>query len=101
MVIVVDGNGMHTGLDVICETMRIPRTYSRTHAHVCTAWHAYAEVGKIAVVSSGFGVLPGPKRTGYCGSKYATHGFFESLRLEALALKRNLEITMIWLVRGV
>jgi len=49
---------------------------------------------KIAVISSGLGLLPGPTRTGYCASKFALHGFFESLRLE-LGPKFKAEVTMV------
>jgi NAD(P)-dependent dehydrogenase (short-subunit alcohol dehydrogenase family) len=37
---------------------------------------------RILVVSSISGLIGTPNRTGYCASKFALHGFFESLRLE-------------------
>ncbi|MBI4649492.1 MAG: SDR family oxidoreductase [Bacteroidia bacterium] len=40
--------------------------------------------GSVAVISSVSGYTPIPARTGYCASKYAIHGFIESLRLENL-----------------
>lgn len=49
--------------------------------------------GKIVVISSVFGFHAGPTRSFYCGSKFALHGFFESLRLE-LAPK-NVTVSMI------
>jgi len=39
---------------------------------------------KICVVSSLLGVVAAPRNTSYCASKWALHGFFESLRLEML-----------------
>jgi len=38
--------------------------------------------GKIAVLSSVAGIGPLLGRSGYCASKYALHGFFETLRQE-------------------
>ncbi|KAI9137686.1 hypothetical protein BKA69DRAFT_1096483 [Paraphysoderma sedebokerense] len=38
--------------------------------------------GNIIVVSSVGGKFPAPTRSLYCGSKYALHGFFESLAIE-------------------
>ncbi|MEK7483894.1 MAG: SDR family oxidoreductase [Planctomycetota bacterium] len=38
--------------------------------------------GTIVVISSITGKRPVPTRSGYCASKYALHGFFESMRLE-------------------
>lgn len=38
--------------------------------------------GKVVVISSVFGIHGGPTRTFYAGSKFALHGFFESLRME-------------------
>ncbi|KAJ3405494.1 hypothetical protein HDV05_006540 [Chytridiales sp. JEL 0842] len=48
--------------------------------------------GKIAVVSSGFGYLGGPFRSGYCASKFALKGFFDALRVE----EPGLDISMIY-----
>ena len=38
--------------------------------------------GKIAVMSSIAGIAPLAARTGYCASKHALHGFFDTLRCE-------------------
>lgn len=38
--------------------------------------------GRVVVISSVFGLSGGPTRTFYAGSKFALHGFFESLRME-------------------
>lgn len=38
--------------------------------------------GRVVVISSVFGLTGGPTRTFYAGSKFALHGFFESLRME-------------------
>lgn len=40
--------------------------------------------GSIVAVSSISGMSPLPGRTGYCSSKYAIHGFMDSLRIEHL-----------------
>jgi len=40
--------------------------------------------GSIVAISSISGFSPLPARTGYCSSKYAIHGFMESLRIEHL-----------------
>jgi short-subunit dehydrogenase len=51
-----------------------------------------ATCGKIGVVSSGFGYLGGPMRSGYCASKFALKGFFDSLRTE----EPQLGITLVY-----
>ena len=40
--------------------------------------------GSVVAISSISGFAPLPARTGYCSSKYALHGFMESLRIEHL-----------------
>ena len=40
--------------------------------------------GSIVAVTSISGMQPLPARTGYCASKYAVHGFMDSLRIEHL-----------------
>ncbi|MBN2745235.1 MAG: SDR family oxidoreductase [Bacteroidales bacterium] len=40
--------------------------------------------GSVVAISSISGFSPLPGRTGYCSSKYAIHGFLESLRIENL-----------------
>lgn len=40
--------------------------------------------GSVVAISSISGYSPLPARTGYCSSKYAIHGFMESLRIEHL-----------------
>jgi short-subunit dehydrogenase len=40
--------------------------------------------GSVVAISSISGFSPLPARTGYCSSKYALHGFMESLRIEHL-----------------
>lgn len=49
--------------------------------------------GNIAVTSSVSGKLGTPMRSGYCASKHALHGFFDSLRAEVWP--DNVHITMI------
>ena len=52
----------------------------------CTfhAWkHLKHSTGMVVAVSSVCGKVGVPTRTGYCASKFAIHGFLESLRLES------------------
>lgn len=49
--------------------------------------------GHIAVTSSVSGKLGTPMRSGYCASKHALHGFFDSLRSEVW--KNNVRVTII------
>lgn len=49
--------------------------------------------GNIAVTSSISGKLGTPMRSGYCASKHALHGFFDSLRAEVH--KDNIHVTLI------
>lgn len=49
--------------------------------------------GRIVVISSIFGFHGGPTRTFYCGSKFALHGFFESLRLEVA--DKDVKVTIV------
>lgn len=51
------------------------------------------QTGNICVISSVMGKLTTPSRTGYSASKYALHGFFESLRSESLA--QGVQVTMV------
>lgn len=57
--------------------------------------HLLKSVGKIVVISSVFGVHGGPGRTFYAGSKYALHGFFDSLRMEMELDKTGVTVTMV------
>jgi short-subunit dehydrogenase len=49
--------------------------------------------GSVVAISSISGFSPLPGRTGYCSSKYAIHGFLESLRIENL--KRGLHVMIV------
>lgn len=49
--------------------------------------------GSIAVTSSVSGKLGTPMRSGYCASKHALHGFFDSLRAEVF--KDNIQVTLV------
>jgi short-subunit dehydrogenase len=55
--------------------------------------------GRIAVISSAGGIAAIPGNSSYCSSKYALHGFFESLRMELST--SGVSVTMIcpWWVR--
>lgn len=46
--------------------------------------HILNSKGSIVAISSISGYSPLPGRTGYCSSKYALHGFVETLRIELL-----------------
>ncbi|GAB3521011.1 SDR family oxidoreductase [Emticicia fontis] len=49
--------------------------------------------GNIAVTSSVSGKLGTPMRSGYCATKHALHGFFDSLRAEVW--KENINVTIL------
>ncbi len=49
--------------------------------------------GHIIVMSSVLGKMAVPWRSGYCASKHALHGFFDSLRAEVY--KNNIKVTLI------
>ncbi|CAI2162745.1 12539_t:CDS:2 [Funneliformis geosporum] len=51
-----------------------------------------ADKARIVINSSLAGIIPVPLRTGYCGSKFALRGFFESLQSELV--DDNIFITM-------
>ncbi|XP_075228172.1 dehydrogenase/reductase SDR family member 7-like [Lycorma delicatula] len=51
------------------------------------------ESGHIVVTSSIVGVVPAPFSASYTGSKYAIHGYFNSLRNEKMG--SNLEVTLL------
>ena len=46
--------------------------------------HILKQKGSIVAITSISGMSPLPARTGYCSSKYAVHGFMDSLRIEHL-----------------
>lgn len=48
--------------------------------------------GQIAVTSSVAGICPAPFSCTYSGTKYALHGYFETIRIEAY---KNIKITML------
>jgi len=58
----------------------LPNMYSRQSGNIC-------------VISSVMGKLTTPSRSGYSASKYALHGFFESLRSESLS--QGVQVTMV------
>ena len=49
--------------------------------------------GQIAVTSSLSGKLGTPKRSGYCATKHALHGFFDSLRAEVV--EHNIHVLLV------
>ncbi|KAH9508509.1 hypothetical protein Btru_055385 [Bulinus truncatus] len=50
--------------------------------------------GGLVVISSLLGRVPHPYIGSYSASKHALHGFFESLRMQFLALKQDVSVTM-------
>ena len=63
---------------------------------MCTKYalpHLLKSKGSVVAISSISGFSPLPGRTGYCSSKYAIHGFLESLRIENL--KRGLHVMIV------
>lgn len=55
-------------------------------------WYKNNYNGQIAVTSSVAGIVGAPFSSSYCGSKFALHGYFESLRVEGY---KNLKITLL------
>lgn len=58
--------------------------------------HLKQTKGRIVGVSCLHGKVGCPHHTGYCGSKFAMAGFFDSLRLDLMELKEKVSITMIY-----
>jgi short-subunit dehydrogenase len=52
-----------------------------------------APPAKLVAVTSLAGVMPIPFRTGYAGSKYAVHGFLDTLRQEMLLTGTRVDVT--------
>ena len=58
--------------------------------------------GRIVIVSSGAGIIPAPKSSGYAASKHALAGFFDSIRIEVA--RHGVSVTMIypdWVETGI
>lgn len=55
-------------------------------------WNKNNQVGQVAVTSSVAGICPAPYSCTYSGSKYALHGYFETLRVEAY---KNVKVTLL------
>jgi len=63
--------------------------------------HLIRSQGRIVAVSSLGGKTPVPYNSSYAASKFAMHGFFDSLRIEIM--KQNVSVTIIcpyWVVTG-
>jgi len=61
--------------------------------HFALPYLKKSKKGIIVVISSLAGKFGVPERTGYCGSKFALHGFYESLRIELA--KYGIQVTLI------
>lgn len=55
-------------------------------------WYKTNYVGQIAVTSSVAGICPAPFSCTYSGTKYALHGYFETLRVEGY---KNIKVTLL------
>lgn len=55
-------------------------------------WNKINYAGQIAVTSSVAGICPAPFSCTYSGTKYALHGYFETLRIEGY---KNIKITLL------
>lgn len=83
---------LNTNSDVIKKTMQI--NFFGTVNITCAAIeHLIESHGSIIGISSVAGIAPLLGRTGYCASKYAMRGFFDTLRAE---LKGQLHILMVY-----
>jgi short-subunit dehydrogenase len=58
--------------------------------------HLKKSKGRIVSVSCLGGKVAGPHHTGYCASKFAMSGFFDSLRLELMEMKADISVTTIY-----
>ena len=70
-------------LDVIKRVMDV-NYWGTVYASKYALPHILKTKGSIVAVTSISGMSPLPARTGYCSSKYAVHGFMDSLRIEHL-----------------
>ncbi len=84
---------LHTQLDVFQKLMDVNYfgTVALTKAVLPTM--KKQQFGHIVVMSSVLGKMGVPWRSGYCASKHALHGFFDSLRAEVY--EDNLKVTLI------
>lgn len=55
-------------------------------------WKRAKQVGQVAVTSSVAGILPAPYSCTYSATKYAIHGYFETLRVEA---HKDVKVTLL------
>jgi NAD(P)-dependent dehydrogenase (short-subunit alcohol dehydrogenase family) len=82
------------GLDSF-ETIQKTNYFGPAYAAKYALPHLVKSIGKVVVISSVCGVHAAPSRSFYCGSKYALHGFFESLRMEMEMEKTGVTVTII------
>ena len=75
------GNFTNTNLNVYRRVMDI-NFFGSVHCTMAAREALLKSRGLIIITSSIAGISPLPGRTGYCASKHALHGFFETLRLE-------------------
>jgi NAD(P)-dependent dehydrogenase (short-subunit alcohol dehydrogenase family) len=79
--------------DMIRQLMEVNFYGAINCAHAGLPYLKAAGDSRILITSSLSGLVGTPNRTGYCASKFALHGFFESLRLETSSW--GLSITLV------
>ncbi|MFZ3128260.1 MAG: SDR family oxidoreductase [Rhodoferax sp.] len=90
----ISHRSLFTGTDpaVIRRVMEV-NFFGAVHMTHAALPHLVARRGVVAAVSSVAGFAPLLGRTGYCASKHALHGFFDTLRTEVQAL--GVQVTLI------
>lgn len=83
---------LNTKTEVLKRTMEINYFGVLYITHACLP-HILKQKGSIIGISSVAGLGPLLGRTGYCASKYAIRGFFDTLRCE---LKKQIQILMVY-----
>lgn len=79
--ITMDALSYEVDLKVLREIMEI-NYFGALHSVLPAIPYLMESKGTLVIVSSITGKRAVPTRSGYCASKYALHGFFESMRLE-------------------
>ena len=84
---------INTDIDVYKKLMDINYLGTVALSKAVLPFFIKVKKGQFVTVSSLMGKFAGPKRSGYCGSKHALHGFFDALRMEHE--KDGIDVTMI------
>lgn len=79
--ITMDALSYETNLKVFRELMEV-NYFGALHVTLPALPHLIQSKGILVVISSITGKRAVPSRSGYCASKFALHGFYETLRLE-------------------